>query len=573
MYFANRIVCSAVMVTLFAALFVPSAIAQSTEATVQFIGASRKDAPIPRPGMTLNAGQVAVVITDPQNDFLSPKGVAWGVVGQSVTENKTVENIDKLFRAAHDSNLPVFVSPHYYYPHDHQWKFEGALEALMHKIGMFDRKGALIQEGFTGSGADWLEQFKPYIQDGRTVVTSPHKIYGPESNDLVLQLRKAGINQVILAGMSANLCVESHMRELIEQGFQVVVVADATAAAKLPGYDGFEAAFVNYRMIASDVWSTAEAAKKLGVIPPTSTTGRPVNDSNVSAKVSYKTAKVGELDIFYREAGPTDAPTVLLLHGFPTSSNMFSSLIPALADHYHVIAPDYPGFGNSSAPPHDRFDYSFDNLAAVVEQFVEKIGVKSYALYLMDYGAPIGYRIASRHPQRVTALIVQNGNAYDEGLDNEFWKPIKAYWADRSQTKRDALRGLLTRDATIWQYTHGVRNKEAISPDNWNIDQPLLDRPGNNEIQLDLFLSYGTNPPLYPSWQEYFRKHQPPTLIVWGKNDQIFPAAGSEPYKRDLKKLEFHLLNTGHFALEEDGAQIARLILGFLDRNVKSVNK
>ncbi len=293
-----------------------------------------------------------------------------------------------------------------------------------------------------------------------------------------------------------------------------------------------------------------------------------------SVQVLFKTLKVGQVDIFYREAGRKDAPTVLLLHGFPTSSQMFRNLIPALADRYHVFAPDYPGFGNSSAPAHDKFEYSFDNLANIVDQFIGQVGIERYALYLMDYGAPIGYRIAARHPEHITGLIVQNGNAYDEGIDNDFWKPIKAYWADpKNPGKRDALRGLLTRDATIWQYTHGVRNKEAISPDNWNIDQPLLDRPGNNEIQLDLFLSYGTNPPLYKSWQEYFRKHQPPTLIVWGKNDQIFPAAGAEPYKRDLKKLEFHLLDTGHFALEEDGAQIARLILGFLDRNVKSVNK
>jgi len=289
-----------------------------------------------------------------------------------------------------------------------------------------------------------------------------------------------------------------------------------------------------------------------------------------SVQALYKTVKVGELDIFYREAGPKDALTVLLLHGFPTSSQMFRNLIPALADRYHVIAPDYPGYGNSSAPSRDKFEYSFDSLAGVVDQFLAKIGVERYAVYVMDYGAPVGYRIAAKHPERVTALIVQNGNAYDEGIDNDFWKPIKAYWADPTNPgKRDALRGLLTRDATIWQYTHGVRNKESITPDTWNVDQPLLDRPGNNDIQLDLFLSYGSNPPLYPQWQDYFRKHQPPTLVAWGKNDQIFPAAGAEPYKRDLKNLEFHLLDTGHFALEEDGARIAALIRDFLDRNAK----
>lgn len=236
---------------------------QDKKATIHYVNAPREDAPIPRPGMNLAKGRVALVVTDPQNDFLNPKGVAWGVVGQSVTENRTVENLESLFKTAKDADVPVFTSPHYYYPQDHQWKFGGALEVLMHKIGMFDRKGALNQDGFNGSGADWLDRYKPYINNGKTVVTSPHKVFGPESNDLVLQLRKAGISQVILAGMSANLCVESHMRELLEQGFEVVVASDATAAAKLPGYDGNEAAFVNYRMMASDVWSTAEAVKKI----------------------------------------------------------------------------------------------------------------------------------------------------------------------------------------------------------------------------------------------------------------------------------------------------------------------
>lgn len=238
----------------------------STKSHIHYINGPREDAGIPRPGMNLIKGQVAVVITDPQNDFLSPKGVTWGVVGQSVTENNTVANILSLFMAAKSAEVPVFISPHYYYKHDHQWKFEGALEKLMHNIKMFDRKGALDMEGFEGSGADWLDLYKPYINDGKTIVTSPHKVFGPESNDLALQLRKAGINQVILAGMSANLCVESHMRELVEQGFNVVVATDATAAAKLPGYDGYEAAFVNYRMIASDVWSTAETVQKLGAL-------------------------------------------------------------------------------------------------------------------------------------------------------------------------------------------------------------------------------------------------------------------------------------------------------------------
>ena len=241
----------------------PSLPAQSLKPTVSHYAGPREDVPVPRPGMTPQKGRVALVVTDPQNDFLSPNGVAWGVVGQSVKENRTVENIESLFKAAKTAEVSVFVSPHYYYPHDHQWKFGGALEVLMHQIGMFDRKGALNQEGFIGSGADWLDRYKPYIDDGKTVVTSPHKVFGPESNDLILQLRKRDIRQVILAGMSANLCTESHMRELLEQGFEVVVVTDATAAAKLPGFDGYEAAYVNFRLMASDVWSTAETVKTI----------------------------------------------------------------------------------------------------------------------------------------------------------------------------------------------------------------------------------------------------------------------------------------------------------------------
>jgi len=285
--------------------------------------------------------------------------------------------------------------------------------------------------------------------------------------------------------------------------------------------------------------------------------------------VLHKTVKVGNLDIFYREAGPKDAPAVLLLHGFPTSSQMFRKLIPALADQYHMVAPDYPGYGHSSMPPRDKFAYTFDNLATVIDEFTEKLGLTKYALYVQDYGAPIGYRLAVKHPERITGIVVQNGNAYDEGLDNDFWKPIKAYWSEPSSTeRRDAIRGLVSYEATKWQYTHGVKNPEFVSPDGAAHDQFLLDRKGNDEIQLDLFLSYGSNPPLYPKWQAYFRKHQPPMLIAWGKNDQIFPAAGAEPYKRDLKTLEYHLLDAGHFALETDGDEIARLMREFLGKYV-----
>ena len=283
--------------------------------------------------------------------------------------------------------------------------------------------------------------------------------------------------------------------------------------------------------------------------------------------VYHRTVQIGGHDIFYREAGPTDAPAVLLLHGFPTSSHMFRNLIPALADRYHVVAPDYPGYGNSSMPTVDEFEYTFDNFADVVEKLTVKLGMDKYSIYLMDYGAPVGFRLAVRHPERVETLIVQNGNAYEEGL-REFWKPLKAYWKSRTPENADELREFLTVDATKWQYTHGVRNVETISPDNWHVDQRLLDRPGNQEIQLALFYDYGSNPSRYPSWQKYLREHQPPTLIVWGKNDYIFPAEGAHPYKRDLKNLEFHLLDTGHFALEEDGDLIAKYIRSFLAKHV-----
>jgi pimeloyl-ACP methyl ester carboxylesterase len=291
----------------------------------------------------------------------------------------------------------------------------------------------------------------------------------------------------------------------------------------------------------------------------------------LSMKVTHKTVKVGDLDIFYREAGPNEAPAILLLHGFPTSSQMFRNLIPLLADEHRVVAPDYPGYGHSSMPSRDEFPYTFDNLAKVIEDFTEKVGLSNYALYVQDYGAPVGYRLAAKHPERVTAIVVQNGNAYDEGLDHPFWEPIKAYWREpTSQEKRDALRNLITYDATRWQYSHGVKNPELVSPDGPAHDQFLLDRPGNDEIQLDLFLSYGSNPPLYPAWQSYFRTHQPPMLIAWGAHDQIFPAAGAEPYKRDLKTLEYHLLDAGHFALETNVDEIAGLMRDFLGRHVAS---
>jgi pimeloyl-ACP methyl ester carboxylesterase len=284
--------------------------------------------------------------------------------------------------------------------------------------------------------------------------------------------------------------------------------------------------------------------------------------------VTHKTVNIDGLDIFYREAGSAENPTVLLLHGFPTSSQMFRKLMPELANRYHLVAPDYPGFGESASPPVHQFEYTFDNLANVVEKFTQALKLEHYSLYVMDYGAPVGYRLAVKHPERVQALIVQNGNAYEEGL-RDFWIPLKAYWKDRSEQNAEPLKNLFTYEATKSQYTTGVRNVEVISPDTWTADQYRMDRPGNKEIQLQLFYSYGSNPPLYGEWQAYFRNYQPPTLIVWGKNDPIFPAVGAEPYKRDLKNLEFHLLDTGHFALEEDGDEIARYMESFLDKQVK----
>jgi len=293
--------------------------------------------------------------------------------------------------------------------------------------------------------------------------------------------------------------------------------------------------------------------------------------SQVAASVKYRTVTVQGLEIFYREAGDPSKPTLLLLHGFPTSSHMFRNMMVELSDDFHLVAPDYPGFGNSAMPTVDEFEYTFDNLAEVMASFVTELKLKRYSLYLMDYGAPVGFRLATRWPERVEALIIQNGNAYEEGL-GKFWDPIKTYWSDRSDANAAPLKAFLTLGVTKWQFTNGVRDVEAISPDNWGHVQPLLDRPGNMDIQLQLFYSYGSNPPLYPQWQAYMRAYQPPVLIVWGKNDYIFPDAGAYPYKRDLKNLEFHLLDTGHFALEEDGDLIVSLIRQFIGNNVLAEN-
>ena len=286
-----------------------------------------------------------------------------------------------------------------------------------------------------------------------------------------------------------------------------------------------------------------------------------------SAVTRYRTAKVDGIDIFYREAGAADAPAVLLLHGFPTSSHMFRNLIPVLAHRYRVIAPDYPAFGHSGTPDRREFTYSFARFAELMDSLLNQLDVARYALYVQDYGAPVGYRLALRHPERITALVVQNGNAYEEGL-KQFWNPIKAYWADGSQAHREALRAGLTLAATKSQYLDGVRDPSRVAPDAWLHDQALLDRPGIDQIMLDLFKDYGSNVTLYPQFQAFFRSRKPPTLIVWGKNDVIFPADGAHPYLRDLPDAELHLLDTGHFALEDKGDEIAALMLDFLDRKL-----
>lgn len=281
----------------------------------------------------------------------------------------------------------------------------------------------------------------------------------------------------------------------------------------------------------------------------------------------YRKTDIDGVELFYREAGPADAPVIVLLHGFPTSSHMFRNLIPALADRYHVIAPDYPGFGESQVPDRKTFNYTFAHFAELMDGLLGKLGAKRYALYVQDYGAPVGYRLALLHPERVTALLVQNGNAYEEGL-RDFWKPLKAYWADGSQAHRDAMRAGLTLQATKSQYLDGVRDSSRVDPDNWGHDQALLDRPGVDEIMLDLFKDYASNVTLYPKFQAFFRAQHPPTLIAWGKNDVIFPAEGARPYLRDIPDAELHLLDTGHFALEDKGQEIAALIREFLGRHL-----
>ncbi len=276
----------------------------------------------------------------------------------------------------------------------------------------------------------------------------------------------------------------------------------------------------------------------------------------------YQAIQVNGLNVFYREAGSATSPTVLLLHGFPTSSHMFRNLIPKLADNYRVIAPDLPGFGFSDSPPRDRFKYTFENLARVIGDFTEKLGLRRFAIYIFDYGAPVGLRLALMHPERISAIISQNGNAYEEGL-SEGWNPIRNYWKEPSAANRAALREFLRAEATKWQYTHGVADASLIAPESYTLDSALLARPGNDEIQLDLFLDYASNVALYPKFQAFFRENRPPLLAAWGQNDPFFLPAGAKAFTRDNPKAKVQFFDTGHFALETHATEIAEVMREF----------
>lgn len=291
-------------------------------------------------------------------------------------------------------------------------------------------------------------------------------------------------------------------------------------------------------------------------------------------QTTYHRADIDGTGIFYREAGDKRNPTILLLHGFPSSSHQYRNLIPALAENYHVIAPDYPGFGHSDMPDRKSFKYTFDNFAAIIEKLLAQRGIKTFSMYVFDYGAPVGFRLYQANPDRVTAIITQNGNAYDEGIAG-FWDPIKAYWKTHAEAEREAIRWLTTIKATRWQYENGVPQDRLnlLAPDGWQHDQSLMDREGNADIQLDIFYDYRTNIPLYPKWQALLREKQTPLLAVWGKNDEIFVAPGGEAFRRDLKKAEIHMLDTGHFALETHLDEIVGLIKPFLAKSLKSAEK
>jgi pimeloyl-ACP methyl ester carboxylesterase len=302
----------------------------------------------------------------------------------------------------------------------------------------------------------------------------------------------------------------------------------------------------------------------LAALPAAARAAAPTSQETDKMTVTYGTRQVGDVSVFYREAGPGDAPVLLLLHGFPTAGHMFRDLIPLLADRYRVIAPDLPGFGNTIAPPRASFEYSFDHLAEVIDGFTDAMGLTRYALYIFDYGAPTGLRLAMKHPERISAIITQNGNAYIEGLSAE-WGPWQTYWREPTAANREVCRASLTDEAIRFQYQHGAP-ADRVSPDGYTLDSFYMHRPEAQEIQLDLILSYRTNVALYPDFQAYFRQHRPPLLAVWGKNDVFFIPPGAEAYKRDLPKAEIHFVDTGHFALETHHAEIAGLMREFLQR-------
>lgn len=284
--------------------------------------------------------------------------------------------------------------------------------------------------------------------------------------------------------------------------------------------------------------------------------------------INYKTLEVYGVKIAYREAGNTNKPTIVLLHGYPSSSHQYRKVLNGLSTEYHLIAPDYPGYGNSDFPSPSEYEYSFDNIATTIDAFLEKKEIKSYAIMMQDYGAPIGFRIATKHPERVTAIINQNGNAYEEGL-GKGWEPIRALWANRNEHTENALLSAFTLEGLKWQYTHGTRNPEHVNPDTWHLDYLRMSRPNAHKVNIDLWYDYQNNLKLYPFWQEYLRKNQPPMLIVWGKNDEYFPERGAEAFKKDLDTINYTIYDTGHFALEEYGEEIIEKIRAFMDKVVR----
>jgi pimeloyl-ACP methyl ester carboxylesterase len=317
--------------------------------------------------------------------------------------------------------------------------------------------------------------------------------------------------------------------------------------------------------IAASLAVTTSIAKPTKAQEMKSHTSRP---SATEVRHGFET--VDGLKIFYREAGDPEKPTIVLLHGFPASSHMYRNLIRDLADAHHVVAPDYPGFGESSFPSADQYEYSFDNLAKTIDKFLQQRGLDKYSLYIQDYGAPIGFRIATAHPERVQTLLVQNGNAYEEGIAKTGWDPIMKYWKDKTaENEQTIIKNVFTLEGMKWQYTHGTRNPDNIAPENWNLDFMKISRPGQHEVQLELFYDYQNNIKHYPQWQSYLREHQPPVLIVWGEHDAFFPVPGAEGYRRDVKDVDYNILNTGHFALEEEGPYIAKKIREFLGKRVK----